>query len=189
METRLHSLGDMRHDIKVKSLKREREDKEIHTWSSKISRPDMTITDTRGDHPGVMFCQTKTLKPVCPLLKLERMVTALGSEPSEKIKHQTRSRGMETEPQCVPVSWEKGVTLSVLRSKPSSDRRIQARNIPELRREVELYRTEVEALYNMCSILENLLRLRLETTPRKAVQLSFGLGLDTWAIEPSRYVT
>ena len=96
---------------------------------------------------------------------------------------------MEAEPQCAPATWERGATISVLRSRPSSDRRVQVWSNPELRSELELYRQEVEALYQMCSILEGLLRLRLETTPRKAVQMSFGLGLDTLVIEPSRYVT
>ena len=189
METRLHSFGDMRHDIKVKSLKREREDDEDRTWSSKISRPVSTTTDTRNDHPGVMLCQTKPFSSIWSSYpELERMATVLESDLSDK-KHRRRSRVMEAEPQCAPATWERGATISVLRSRPSSDRRVQVWSNPELRSELELYRQEVEALYQICSILENLIRLRLETTPRKAVQMSFGLGLDTLVIEPSRYVT
>ena len=96
---------------------------------------------------------------------------------------------MEAEPQCAPASWERRATVSVLRSRPSPDRRIEVWHNPEFRTEMELFRQEMDALHHMCSVLENFMKLRLEIVPQKAVKISMRPGLDTWVIEPVRDVT
>ena len=181
-KTRLQSFEIMRHDVNIKSLKREREQEEKDcTWSSKISRPKL-MTDMQDDHAEVMFCQTKPFRPVWSRYpELERMTTVLENELTDQKEYRRRLRVMETEPQCAQTPQQRRAIVSVMRSRPSSDESRGVWHNPGLRTEVELFRQKMDALQHMCTVLEKkLVRLTLEPSqsPHKALRISMGFDYD-----------
>ena len=180
----------MRHDVKIKSRKREKEQEDC-TWSSKVFRPTLTIPDARDDHTGMRLCHMKTFRPIHILYpEVERMIAVLENMFPGKSEDQRKLYVLETEPQCASIPLRTKAIVSEMKNGYDSDESTREKHNQVLKTQRKLFRQEMEALQHACTILEkSFVRLTLEMGPQRAIKVSMESECDSWMAEPLDSVT